>query len=89
MHAGKHASRQAGRQAEEKKELYYSITAEMIIAQPSSHSVTDNPGALAARVLREEKKKNRQAGRQASRQACKKAGMQAGMQASRHVRDRI
>ena len=34
----------------EEKEMYYSITAEMIIAQPSSHSVTDNPGTLAARV---------------------------------------
>ena len=36
---------------EEEKAMYYSITAEMIIAQPSSHPVTDNnPGTLAARV---------------------------------------
>ena len=36
---------------EEEKEIYYSITAEMILAQPPSHSGADNnPGTLAARV---------------------------------------
>ena len=30
-------------QAEEEKEIYYSITAEMILAQPSSHSVQTTP----------------------------------------------
>ena len=35
---------------EEEKEMYYNITAEMILAQPSSHFVTYNPGTLAARV---------------------------------------
>ena len=37
------------REEEEKEMYYYSITAEMILAQPSSHSVKDNPGTLAAR----------------------------------------
>ena len=39
-----------GLREREEKEMYYSITAEMILAQPSSYPVTDNPGALASRV---------------------------------------
>ena len=40
--------------------MYYSIKAEMIIAQPSSHSGTDNtPGTLAARVKKKKKEERR------------------------------